>query len=490
MKKFKFIVSIFLILILTSCSNGRPEDITELIEKPKQEEPIIKGEWEVCDIKNTTSSEPIENIKIGDKLYIDKDIVAMNNEYALPPRFSSKYVDLKDYLQSRSIAENIFIKDEVAVINASQGQLFSRDFIRLSDKKIFFISDDKVIVLKKLKDTIDRKVYEKYSKKSIKERSKSKSGEEIEQDVSLLIGVREKIENYTSKPYYNYYTYCVRIDPEKLPRIEKAENIYFPKKEEFWRLRANININNGQYDNFQAYPVKKEEKLVSEDMSEYTYENSNMDMKINFVDENNISFDYSLVSDSLPIIKYATVKTDELKDNSLMTINEYTGNNKASESFQKIVHEQAKKNFDNIEEDKINYDYTNFGLVRNQGLWILKSTYYTDNDKKLEQKSFVIDIGLREDLINKNNQDIKIDQIKSINSQVKDYFELINNKYVLIQTQDEILFYKINNGLIDINPKFSIQLNYPSQIIMFEQGVGTYAKKWEDSFKKNNKIIH
>ena len=50
--------------------------------------------------------------------------------------------------------------------------------------------------------------------------------------------------------------------------------------------------------------------------------------------------------------------------------------------------------------------------------------------------------------------------------------------------------YNVRNGLIDPNPKFSIQLSNSTDIIMFEQGLGSYAEKWEKLFSDNNIIIH
>ncbi|MDU7142988.1 MAG: hypothetical protein E6319_08615, partial [Anaerococcus vaginalis] len=63
-------------------------------------------------------------------------------------------------------------------------------------------------------------------------------------------------------------------------------------------------------------------------------------------------------------------------------------------------------------------------------------------------------------------------------------------QYVAVQTPDEILFYNVRSGLIDPNPKFSIQLSNSTDIIMFEQGLGSYAEKWEKIFSDNNIIIH
>lgn len=488
MNKIKKLSILFLILILTSCSFGRPEDVTELIETPKIEDPILKGTWEVKEIKGSTNNS--DKIKKGDSLYIDNNLVALNNEYAYPPKFSSKYVDLDSYLQSRSIKNNIFDIKNVEVLSASQGELYSKDFVKLSDEEIFMIVDNAIVIFSKIDDTVSRNVVEKYAKRASKERTTTKSGEKVEEDISILIGLRERIDNESSPNYY-YYTYCVRIEPNKMARIEKAEHIYFPNKQEFWRLKCELNPQSRKYDNFKAYPIKLENELnKKENQEKYKFVNDDLDLKINFVDEDYISFDYNLVSDKSPINKYAMVKTDELKSNSFMTISEYTGDEKSKQVFKNLVYEQVNNNFGSIDEDKITYDYTNFGLIRNLGLWQFQSSYHMENDGVIEQKSFPIDIVLRENLINQDNKDITVDQIKNLNNQAKDYFELVNGQYVVVQTPDEILFYHIKNGLIDINPKFSIQLQNSSQIIMFEQGLGSYAEKWEDSFNNNNIIIH
>lgn len=491
MNKLKKISILFLILILTSCSFGRPEDITELIKTPKIQEPILKGTWKVEEIKTTSNNKNPIKIKKGDLLYIDNDLVALNDDYAYPPKFSSKYVDLSSYLQSRSIFDNLFEKQDVEVLSASQGELYSKDFIKLSKNKIFMIVDNAIVIFKKIDDVVKRNIVENYAKKASRERTTAENGEKVEEDISILIGVRERIDNDSSPANYFYYTYCIRIEPGKMARIEKAEHIYFPKKQEFWRLKCELNHQTKKYDNFKAYPVRLEKDMSKKENKErYKFLNPNLDLKINFVDEDYISFDYNLVSDKSPVNKYAMVKTDELNSNLLMTIDDYTGNEKSKQVFKNLVYEQINKNFGSVEEGSINYDYTNFGLIRNLGLWQFQSSFHIEKDKALEQKSFPIDIALNENLIDQDNKDISVDKIKNINNQAKDYFELVNGQYVVVQSPDEILFYNIKKGRIDTNPKFSIHLPNPSQIIMFEQGLGSYAEKWEDSFNSDNIILH
>lgn len=490
MKKIKNLILIFLLIILSSCSSDAPQDVTDLIVQPEEEEPLLKGTWEVDEIKSTGKSVDPQSIQVGDLLYIDKDLVAINNDYALPPKFNSKYVELTKYLASRGIDVKVNSDPSVVVLNASQGQLYSKDFIVLNDNRIFFITDNNLIFLDKKSSRVDKEVFKKYQAKSEAERSLTMEGEAVEVDINLYIGVRERNENFDNDPSYSYYTYSVRIEPNEPARIYKAEDIYFPKKDEFWRFRVKQNKENKKYDSFMAYPIRLEEEInKKENQKKYSFTNEDMDMRVNFVNENYISFDYSVEKDKLPVNKYAMVSLDELDKNTLMEVKDYTDDGQSNETFEDVIYDELSKSFADVKKEDIDFDYTNFGIVRSQGLWAFQTSYQINKNDSLQQKSFPIDLAIRDDLIIDSKKNINIDQVRNINNQEKDFFELINDQYIAIQTADELLFYKISNGYIDVNPAFYIPFKNPTQIIMFEQGLGNYADKWEKSFTENNVII-
>lgn len=489
MKKFKYLIILLLLVVISSCSGENPQDVTDLIVRPKSEQALLKGTWEVSEIKETSSNND-NTIKVGDQLYINDSLVAYNNDYAFPPKFTSKYVELASYLASRGIDLKVSDQTNVIVLNASQGQLFSKDFVSLNDKEIFFVLGTSVVILEKVSNRVADAVIENYSKRASKERTMTTSGEAVEEDITILLGVRERIDIQANDPNYYYYTYCIRIEPNKMARIEKAENIYFPKGDEFWRFKASINSNTGKYDNFWAYPLRLEAEIGNDNIkNKYSFINDKLNMRFNFINQDYISFDYTVDSDNSPLGKYAMVKTDELDNNKLLKVSDYTGEENSNQIFKNIVYEEVVKNFGNLKEDEIEYDYTNYGIVRNQGLWVFQTSYQIDKDGTLQQKSFPIDIAMRDNSINSDNSTINIDQVRNINNQEKDYFELFNNQYVAIQSSDELLFYKINNGYIELTPRFNIQLNNPTQVVMFEQGLGSYAEKWEKSFNDNNLLI-
>src|SRR5699024_8783257 len=141
-----------------------------------KEDSILMGTWEVKDIKNVGQSLDSNPIKVGDLLYIDNNLVAINNDYALPPKFSSKYAELSKYLSSRGIDLKISSDSNVTVVNASQGQLYSKDFILFGEDELFFINDNNMIILEKISSKVENEVLEKYQAKSDKERSYTTEG--------------------------------------------------------------------------------------------------------------------------------------------------------------------------------------------------------------------------------------------------------------------------------------------------------------------------
>lgn len=88
-------------ILLSSCINSNKNDLSDLIQTPKQDSPIIEGTWQVVEIAGEISDDSSGKINLGDNLYINKNLVAINGSYAFPPSFSSKFVKLSDYLKNR-----------------------------------------------------------------------------------------------------------------------------------------------------------------------------------------------------------------------------------------------------------------------------------------------------------------------------------------------------------------------------------------------------
>lgn len=486
-----FIISV-LAIIFSSCANANNDDLSDLIQTPKQDNPIIEGTWEVIEIKSNKLGEKSDNINLGDKLYINKNLVAINDSYAFPPTFNSKYVKLSDYLSNRGIeTDNDFKDRNVVIINASQGQLFSRDLIITGDKYLFLIKDENIISLKKISDKVDSKVQDSYAKLASKERTTTDEGEDIAEDLSLLLGVRERIDPESDNALYKYYTYLIRIEPDETIKYQKAEDIFIKNKDEYWRVSLDINNFTDLYDEIRAYPVKIKDKEDNEELllKNYIFKDINLDMRMNFISRDFISIDYTNDDNTNPIRKYALMATNNIAENKFMSLEEFTGEDQSDLIFKEKVKDEVIKNFSKTDADDINFDNTNFGIVRGQGIWTFQSSISKGDGDEFVQNFFNVDIAIGDSILNPNNTSINRDQVYNINTQFKDYLVLANQRYILIQTPDEILIHRINDGIIEKSPVYAIATRVPATIVSIDQYLGSSAADVEKAFDKYNYII-
>lgn len=488
-KKFKFLLGLIFAIILTSCTNSNPEELSDLIQSPEIANPVLEGTWQVSKIEGIKTKDPISDIKIGDKLYINKNLVAINDEYAFPPTFTSKYVNLYDYLANRGYDFEKIGKDESAtVVNASQGQFFARDFIQRSEDEIFFISNDNIIYLSRLSKTVEADVVDKYTNLATKERIESKSKQNASEDTSLLLGVRERTDLSDGKQDYDYYTYYVNINPEGEVKYKKAYDIFLRGQNEYWKVRSQKSSVTELFDKIEAFPVRLENEMDKQDnINRYSFKDFDMDIRLNYADMNYISFSYTTPLFDNTITQYGVLGTNELEDNKLITIEEFTGEEDAFEQFENMVINEATSKDSKIDPNDLIIENTNFGLVRDNGAWSIQTSIYTKESQKTASSQIPVRNYIEENV--SSDLFVSRDQVRNINPQEKDYKLIPNSNYLIIQTADEILFHKINDGKIDKNPFFSIPTPNPTTFISFDQQIGTNAKSLEQAFENSNTVI-
>lgn len=497
MKKIcRLLILLVFIIGLSSCTSTKSEELNHLIQMPKQESPSIIGTWRVKEVRSKNDLSDDQVPEVDDLLYIDQNLVAIGDSYAFPPVFSSKFVNLSKYLKNRGIDSLKVDKDKNSVIiNASQGQLFSRDFIKQSEVSMFYIVNDSLIVLEKVSNKVDSKILNSYSKKASKERMTNPEGEEVAEDQALTLGVRERIDESSDYISYNYYTYLIRIKDDSDISYKKAYNIFVNNKDEYWSVNTNSNNITNNYDELLAFPVRIRQKMSDpSNRIKYSCKDINLNLRINYVSDEFISIDYTNQMNDNPIRKYAILETKNLKESKFLSLQEFTGEEDSDLIFKERVLDEANSSFKNIDEKNIPFDNTNFGIIRNQGQWIFQSSIFTGDGEEFEQNFFAIEIAIGSQMLNKKtNKDNKVsltrDQVRNINPQFKDYHILSNGKYILIQTPDEILIHKIKDSLIDKNPIFSIPTMNSTTIVSIDEQSASSAENLESAFTNYNEII-
>ena len=489
MKKLsKFLIFVFTSLVLISCSRKNPEELSDFILLPKQDEPVLEGTWQVTNVDKSDKSTNTPP-QIGDRLYICKDLVAINDEYAFPPSFTGKYVNLTEYLTNRGFEfDNVDLDESVIVINASQGQYFARDFIKRSDDEIFYIVDDNVIYLSKLSSEVDSSIVDEYTSLANNERSKKASSEKSNEDISILLGVRERTDLPNGRQDYDYYTYMIRILEDENIEYKKASDIFVRGQDEYLKVRSSKNSLSGFYDNIEAFPVRLENQMDEQSLIDrYQFRDFDMNIKLTFVDKDYISFSYTRVLFDKTINKYGFISTRELLDNRLITLEEFTGENDATEQFENMIENEISNKTDDVDPSDVIIDSTNFGLVRDTGSWAIQTSIYTKDSQIRTSSQLPIRNYVEEKSL--TNTSITRDQVRNINSQFKDFQILNNGNYILIQTQDEILIHRIVDNLIEKKPFYSIPTPNPTAFVSIDQQTGSNAKILETAFTNSNTII-
>src|SRR5699024_2119831 len=215
-----------------------------------------------------------------------------------------------------------------------------------------------------------------------------------------------------------------------------------------------------------AYPIKIKDKDDSEVLlKNYTFNDINRNMRLNFVSNVFISIDYTDTNDENPVRKYALMDTNNIADNKFMSLQEFTGEDQSDSIFREKVKEEVNKTFPKTNFDDLSVDNTNFGIVRNQGIWEFQSSISMGSGDEFMQNFF------------------------NINIQFKDYLVMANQRYVLIQTPDEILIHRIKDGIIEKAPVYAIATRMPATVISIDQFLGSNATDVEKAFEKYNTII-
>lgn len=490
MKKiFKLSILSLLLIILSSCNRNDPDELSDLILTPEQSSPVLEGTWQVTKVEQKTDRPASNPPKVGDRLYISKNLVAINKEYAFPPNFTAKYVNLGEYIKNRGFEFNNIDPDEsVVVVNASQGQFFARDFIKRSDDEIFYVADDNLVYLSKLSNSVDSEIVNEYTKLATTERVAEDDSENIIDDVSILLGVRERIDRTDEKPDYNYYTYLIRVPDDQTVKYKKAPDIFLRGQDEYWKVRSRKNRLRGIYDSIEAFPVRLENEMDQQDnLDRYSFKDFDMNIRLTYASTSYISFSYTRELYDNTITKYGVVGTNELDDNSLITVDEFTGENDASDQLKNMIKNEVLNKVNDINPDDVIFDPTNFGLIRESGNWVSQTSIYTKDSQ--QRSAAQVPIRTIMDDTNQPQTRISRDQVRNINSQFKDYFIVNNSNLLVIQTADEILIHKINEGLIDKKPFHSIPTPNPTAFISIDQQNGQNAEVLSKAFSNFNTII-
>ncbi|HLR36163.1 MAG TPA: hypothetical protein VK071_12660 [Tissierellales bacterium] len=475
------LISVFLILVLTSCGIENVENF-EKIAAPNNITPPITGEWKVEKYKigNGTNilDKDIEKF-MGKKVFFYNDIVGVEDRFSLEPTYKVKNVNASDYLfyHYKINPEFLEIEDEqIQIISIASKEQLYYEIIKKDDKNIIINIEGVFFFLSKLSDEVDTKVIEKYKR----EREEIPGGSLKESDdilrTGLLLGLRyynQETENKDEGPW-KYRTIWIHSHNKSLKDIYEIENILLPRKTGFWKVVTDNNI--------YAYPYTKEHLDKSIKLqSEVDFDTQ----IIRYVGNDYISIE-NIESNAKGRANLQTYIIDNFDSRKPIKISDVGGENLKAAFLEGAGKGKALSKVKKDNEIKRKNNEENFGLTRKNGHWILKGRISYEENGKQDFTDFNIKAVPPMELVYYDELSIPWNGIKMKIPEVIDAYTSPNDDIAVIITHKYMAIYPINNGELAKEPLGKVSLNSDEEVVMAEWAIGRYVNVWEDVFLKND----
>lgn len=479
MKKIKHIrfilLFIFTVLFIQGCGSdlSGKNDTFQPIDPPKNEKSFIHGTWEISDIEDVGEQlASLPSFQKGDKLYVSSEMVAIENNYTTKPMLSGKYVLLKDYLDFK-YGDSFKIKgyddENITVFMIQDKDLFSLDLLKLSESKICFFHESRLYYLEKIDSKVAREVINEYMIKATnQEISRQQNSNDV--NMSVLIGVRTDLKDNINIPLSTYSTYLITdMKDYYRPRVFSASNIYVAGDDNNL-LKIVYEVNYEKDDNkkidasFSYYESKNDEgKWSKTPVVLQDTENR----KITFVDGNTISFSKNL------LVKNGIASTSSYEiyvlnniDASPLKVSEISGEDGLTEFKNQILNDLKRLDTqETVKPQSVIFDENNIGITRKNLKWVFETTKDWNIGDNTFNREIDIDLIPNFTILQKELSDITWTQILNVVPNANSAFISSDSRRILVETDDEIQYFKIDNGRIDNSPMLSIQIPKDSTIV-------------------------
>ena len=480
MNKYINLIILLVIVFFAGCT-----DSSSHIQKQFD----FTGTWQVIESKllNNDFLDEVENkdYYIGEKVILSNEDVCILNEGKKSIRYKLKSVD-KNYILSEEfdLSMEDFLKDDertdiISIIDDSQ--IIGEFFIDENNIMILFYKST-LFKLNKISDETEFTVNNEENEYTMHERENS-----LREGVMLGIKTpRVKLEDGTYSEE-RYRTIWIAHDDGDIGTIYEKENIIFPRINGIYKLKSVSNIiDNKVIDSFEVstYDSDFKNSEINNDTKSNRYKS------IKFVGNDYIAIE-EYIGDSFrgeyPI--YKIVPVANINSNEGVQINEIFNNDakeKYNDDFYKVVN--------SLSEDELkvlnvsNIDYSNITMERNFGKWVLISKIKAKNDT-FDGFDFKLSLLPNKKLINYNYLNISWKSLKSELGFFKDAYTSPNGEIVLIQYNEYIAIYRIDNGVLLSYPLAAIPIDKNDEIIMAEWSEGTYVEQWEKIFSDGEIIL-
>lgn len=487
MKKIIAFLLIGLFTLNFGCSKVDSKEI-QSINAPSNDNLIIKGNWEITDVK--IIDENIENIskilELKNKtINISNNGINIVNKNYKETAFKLKVVKPSynlSYEFKLKLSDIIKDKEKIEVISIIFQNNIIGEFIIDNDEKGYLYYQGVLFNLNKIEiEALETKANagdtEEASKEEIIEPELIL--EDYNSPVGVMLAIKKNRELKNDGKYGNesYRTLWISMYNGNIQPVLEKDNIVFPRMNGIWEIKGNTLYENGlHYEYFNARKIDSGsygiEEAYSPEISIYK--------NITFISNDYISMEVYEGDDfQNKFHRYQTIPIDNINSNEGLKIGDIYSDlevNQYEIDLESALMEASK---DKIEED-YKIDYSNFKLDRVKGKWIL-----VGNINLLDSDIFDyrINISPLNRILNYDTLLISWKELKAQNPFIKDAFTSPNGRIAIVQLEDSLLIYEIKDRDINPTPLLTIDIEENEEIIMAEWANGDYVKRWENALK-------
>lgn len=526
MKQIKYIFLMCMSLLALNLVGCSKKDISNAakILPPKNHSMPLDGVW-VTDKYYTGTSSAMDDKEIKDKIgkivSFSKDKVVLYKDSCKSPKYKIKTVDTHNYfIGNYSVnPESINIyNDKVQIITISSNENFFASFVILAEDKIMTYSNGVFFhmtknsqltsadtnlnnVLNSGENTDDKT--EKHSK-IIKDDTKFLSNSEILEQFNsgILLGLKSYKPVSYKLPYSFsedpvkepvYRTLWINFNGDSVVSVNELPFILAPRQNGFWKINTNREVNKTYVkDYIFAYPLEKVVDLKPANTAIPKNEKFHSLVDILFVGSDYISLElsgggYKKGSEhpyKYDLLQVQPLDTLEMKTTSSISIGKIMGDQgikalkQGAATYLNLLNYEEKQKLESVPR------YDNFGLVRENGKWILKGRLnYCSQAYKDSYGDFNIPIIASKELVTYDSLYPTWNVIKQRVPEAIDAYSPPNKNFIMVMTKSEILIYDIINEELSKKPLKTISLNDKETVVMSHWATGKYAKTWDEQFK-------
>lgn len=486
MRKKLLLIFSFVIILFFGCN-------TNDINKENDEIFSFVGTWRIETVENLgdrNSDEDEDDLSylIGDEIQLGSDKVNIIGVYKQNIHYKLKAVE-GDYTISyeNNLTMNEFMngRDMIDLISIIDKNQIIGEFFLNSDTEMIFLYKNSLIKL----NCINKSTNFDDIKNDIVIGNETQE-EEFDAKEGIMLGIKTPSKEIDEGIYSDdqYRTLWISHDNLKIGNVYEKPSIIFPRLNGIWKLEVDQKSSNGfECDKFKV--GKYDERLKSDTVQSINLDESEY-KTIKFVGNDYIAigkYKGTSFEGNYPI--YQIIPVSNINIESGLQVDEiFIGNEK-----EKYLGEFQRKidSLSNEELDKLNIssvDYNNLAIERRIGRWMFVANLLP-RDMNEAGESFKISILPDNRFINYNSLYMSWKALKQQLGFFKDVFMSPLGKIALVQFDDYIAIYKIENGNLITEPLEMIPIGENDEIIMSEWASGSYVEQWQKVFVDGELII-